>query len=98
MYISISEVKKHLNIDEGFTEDDVYIESLILVAKETIEHEINDTIESLNEGGQVPPSIKHSMLLLIGNWYLNREPVTFGSASKIPYTLDLLVSVHKNYK
>lgn len=65
--LSISEVKQHLNIDESFTTDDNYIESLILVAKEAIEHEINSTIDSLVVDGVIPSTIKHSMLLLIGN-------------------------------
>gem|GEM_PF-4788388 len=65
--LSISEVKQHLNIDESFTTDDNYIESLILVAKEAIEHEINNTIDSLVVDGIFPSTIKHSMLLLIGN-------------------------------
>jgi hypothetical protein len=47
--------------------------------------------------GIFPSTIKHSMLLLIGNWYLNREPIAYSSVSKIPYTLDLLLSVNKNY-
>ena len=95
--LSISEVKQHLNIDESFTTDDNYIESLILVAKEAIEHEINSTIDSLVVDGVIPSTIKHSMLLLVGNWYLNREPIAYSSVSKIPYTLDLLLSVNKNY-
>ncbi|WP_019539804.1 head-tail connector protein [Proteiniphilum acetatigenes] len=97
MYLSISEVKQHLNIDQEFTTDDNYIESLILVAKEAVEHSINQNIDDLIVGGNLPPAIKHSMLLLIGNWYLNREPVAYSSVSKIPYTLELLVSIHKNY-
>jgi hypothetical protein len=98
MYISISEVKQHLNIDEQYTTDDIYIESLISVAKEVVEHEINNSIDSLIVDGEIPSAIKQSMLLLIGNLYLNREPVAYSSVSKIPYTLDLLLSINKNYK
>lgn len=96
--VTISEVKQHLNIDAEFTTDDGYITSLISVAVEAVEHQINNKIESLMVEGVVPSAVKHSMLLLIGNWYMNREPVAYSSVAKIPYTLELLLSVNKNYK
>lgn len=96
--VTISDVKKHLNIDSSFTEDDSYIDQLINVSIEAIEHSINDKFENVLVGGEIPSTIKHSMLLLIGNLYLNREPVAFGNVNKIPHTLDLLISVNKNYK
>lgn len=44
----------------------------------------------------VPAIAKHSMLLLIGNWYAAREPVTAGMTSQnmpIPYTFETLISM-----
>lgn len=96
--ITISEVKQHLNLDEEFTTDDGYLESLISVAKEVVAHEINNDLESLMVEGVIPSAIRHSLLLLIGNWYMNREPVAYSNVGKIPYTLELLLSVNKNYK
>ena len=81
-----------------YTTDDSYLESLILVSRQVVEHEINNTMESLMVEGIIPSAVKHSMLLLIGNWYMNREPVAYSSVAKIPYTLELLLSVNKNYK
>lgn len=96
--ITISEAKQHLNLDEEFTADDAYLESLISTAKEVVAHQINDNIDSLMVDGVIPSAIKHSMLLLIGNWYMNREPIYFRITYALPYTLDLLLSVSKNYK
>lgn len=40
----------------------------------------------------VPAAAKQAMLLLIGNWYENRESVTPGSMTVVPYAVDALVS------
>jgi hypothetical protein len=30
--------------------------------------------------------------------YANREPVTYGTVIKVPYTLDYLLGLYKNYQ
>lgn len=42
------------------------------------------------DADSVPESLKRWMLLQIGNWYNNREAVTVGQMSKLPYTDHLL--------
>ena len=37
MYVTLEETKKHLNIDESFKDDDVYINSLVQVAEDAVE-------------------------------------------------------------
>ena len=41
MLIELSRIKKHLNLDEDFTEDDAYIESLEEVAEGLVEKHID---------------------------------------------------------
>ena len=43
------------------------------------------------------PALIQAMLLLIGNLYANREPVTGLNANKIPYTFDYLLESYVNY-
>lgn len=38
------------------------------------------------------------MLLMIGNLYANREPVTYGTVVKIPYTYEYLIGLYKRYE
>lgn len=43
----------------------------------------------------VPPDIKHLIIMLAGHWYESREPVTYGqgiSAMDIPYTVATLLA------
>ncbi|PWM22828.1 MAG: phage gp6-like head-tail connector protein [Clostridiales bacterium] len=97
MYITISRAKKHLQIDECFKEDDEYILDLIKVAEDAVARNLNVPLAHLVKNGYLPQSVEHSILLLIGNLYANREPVSFTTASKVPYTLDYLLGLYKHY-
>jgi uncharacterized phiE125 gp8 family phage protein len=41
-------------------------------------------------GQAVPATIKHMILLAVGHWYANREPVTQGSMMPVPMTFETL--------
>ena len=97
MYVTLTEAKKHLNIDESFQDDDNYIGALIQVAEEAIAHHIDIVLEDMVVDGVLPSAIHHSILLLVGNLYANREPVAYTSVAKVPYTLDYLLGLFKRY-
>lgn len=98
MYVELETAKKHLNLDESFTDDDSYITFLIQAAEEAVSKHIDQPLVELEDSkGVLPPAILHSILLLIGNLYANREPVAFANAVKVPYTLDYLLGLYKYY-
>ena len=97
MYITLSEAKQHLIIDSSFTADDEYILALIDVAEDAVSKNINIALENLTVDGEIPPAVKAAILLLVGNLYANREPVSYASVNKVPYTFDYLISLYKNY-
>lgn len=94
MYVTLNLVKKHLNIDDSFTEDDNYITSLIKVAEDAVAKNENIALKDMIEGGELPPSVIHSILLLVGNLYNNREATSYSVVSEVPYTYKYLISVH----
>lgn len=96
MYITLEEARKHLNIDSLFVEDDAYIVSLIKVAEEAVAHNLN--MNDLIVGGEIPPTIKHSVLLLVGNLYANREATTYSSISEIPFSYKYLINLNRNFE
>ena len=98
MYLTLEQVKKHLLVDDDFKADDSYITDLITVAADSVSKHLDIALDELEEGGALPPSIIHAMLLMIGNLYANREPVTFGTVVKIPYTYEYLVGLYKRYE
>jgi len=49
-------------------------------------------------GGVIPRPLYNAMLLMIGHFYMIREPVNFGvTANKIPYAFEFLIAPYKNY-
>lgn len=98
-YLKLRDIKKHLNIDDYFTDDDLYIEALSNVAEKVVEKHIDlglDIVADYN-GGELPPPLIHAMLLFIGNMYANRESVAFASASEIPLSYQYILDLYKCY-
>lgn len=105
MFLTLERIKKHLNIDESFTEDDEYLVHLALVAELTVQKHIDcklDSLCDLNEDGEVdvnslPQPLIHAMLLFVGDMYQSRESVAFSNAQAIPFNYDYILSLYKNY-
>lgn len=97
MYTTLETAKKHLQVDSDFTDDDAYILALIQVAEDAVAQHLDIPLKDLIADGELPSAVKHSILLLVGNLYANREPVAYNSATKVPYTLDYLLGLYKHY-
>ncbi len=97
MYVTVSDVKKHLQIDPDFKDDDSYIIYLIQVAEDAVAQHLDAPLADLLQNGILPKAVTHTILLMIGNLYANREPVSFTSASKVPYNLEYLLGLYKRY-
>lgn len=96
--INLKRAKEHLNIEEEFTDDDEYIQSLINVSYDVVNKHINTSIdEIIDENGIIPTPLQHAMLLMIGNLYQNREIASFANATKLPYNYEYLLNFYKNY-
>lgn len=99
MHIELERIKKHLNIDSGYTDDDEYIEYLETVAEQIVEKHIDKTLEDIiAEDGEVPTPLLQAMLLIIGNFYDNRESVAYNNVVEVPKTLSYILSMYRDYK
>ena len=97
MYVTLNLVKKHLNIDDSFTEDDNYITSLIKVAEDAVAKNENIALKAMIAGGELHTSVIHSILLLVGNLYNNREATSYSVVSEVPYTYKYLINLNRNF-
>lgn len=99
MYILLDDAKQHLNVDKSFTEDDRYILHLIQVAEDAISKRIDKRLEDIVDPktGYLPKSVIQSILLLIGQFYANREATTTVSANEIPIGFNFLCDLNKHY-
>ena len=99
MYLELYQVKKHLNIDEDFTDDDEYLVDLVNVAEAVISKHIDNNLNEVAKanGGKLPSPLVHAMLLLIADLYSNRESVAYTSISELPLSYKYLLSLYKQY-
>lgn len=100
MLTLLSTVKKHLNLDNDFNDDDEYLLKLIQVAEDAVAkridcRDLNDLVSP--KTGYLPPSLQQSILLLIGNYYANRETTTFANNYELNKGFDFLVNLDKHY-
>ena len=99
MFIELNRIKKHLNIDSYYTDDDDYLTYLEGVAETVVEKHIDNKLsELLDTNGDLPTPLVHAMLLFIGNLYQSRESVAFNSSPiEIPLSYSYLLDLYKNY-
>lgn len=98
-YLTLDEIKKHLNIDSEFSSDDDYLTSLATAAEDVVSRYIDYPLSKLeNEDGAIPTALKFAMLLWIGTIYNVRESVSSMNLSTVPHSLELLADLYRDYK
>lgn len=98
MYLTLGETKRFLLIDDEFTLDDQLIISLIQVAENAVAKAINKPLYAcVTQEGLLPPTIKQSILLVVGSLFANRESVSPVQLNKVPHSLDWLLSLDRHY-
>lgn len=97
-YVTLEQAKRHLIVDESYTDDDTYIEQLIDAAEAVVAKDICDVLERLEDKqGKIPAPLIQCALLMVGNFYNNREPVAFAQSSEVPLSYKHLVGLYRNY-
>lgn len=93
MICTINELKQNLNIESNYTDEDEFLLYLLEVAEEVIFNYLDKTKEDYNT---IPSSVKYAILIIASQYYENRTAITHGTANKIPFTLELLLSKERN--
>lgn len=98
MYIPLDIAKKHLNIEDSFTDDDQYITGLIDAAEQAVRVHVNDDFDVIAEknGGCIPTPLFQAILLQVGNLYQNREIVGSKTVA-LPFGYQYLIDLYRNY-
>lgn len=99
MLLTVDELKKHLNIDADFTDDDQYIESLIGVAEAMVEKHVDISLDELrdSETSYMPSPILHAIKLYVGNLYANRESIAFAQSQDLPHSLTQILRMYRDF-
>lgn len=99
-YVKLELAKQHLNVESSFTEDDLYIESLIEVGEANIAKELCipvDELATIDGNTIIPAPLRHAILLTIGTYYTNRENVSTANLKEIPSGVKHLVELYRDY-
>lgn len=99
LYISISEIKQHLNIDSEFTADDLLLAQYAQAAQEVIERNIDHKLEDFEDSyGALPESLVQAIRFMIANYYSNRESVAFAATHDVPTSYQYLIDLYRDYR
>lgn len=99
-YVTLELAKRHLNVEEVYTDEDAYIESLIDVAEAKVAKELCmslDELATIDGGEEIPAPLKQAMLLSMGSYYANREEVTTIQTRPLEQGVKYLVSLYRDY-
>lgn len=98
-YLTLAEIKKHLNIDSAFTDDDLYLTSLASASEDVVSKYIDFPLSNLEDDEHhLPDALKFAMMLWIGTIYAVRESVSSINMSTVPHSMELLCDLYRNYK
>ena len=99
MYTTLQMIKRHLCIDQSFTEDDEYLLYLYEVAEAVVQVHLCANLEDYEDDEHnIPAGIIHAMLLYIGDLYNSREGNAYGvSVQQVPFGYEYLISLYKNF-
>ena len=98
MYLDLDTVKKHLNIESGWTADDALLLLYIDAAEEAVQVHVNEPLEEIAQknGGCVPTPLFQAMLLQVGNFYQNRE-IIGTKVQALPFSYQYLINLYRNF-
>ena len=95
-YASLSLIKKQLNID--FSDDDAYLEALLMTAEQSVENYIQQPLQGLERDGILPYPLLFSILMIAAGLYSNREPVAYSTPHVVPYSVGFLLQPYIKYR
>ena len=97
-YLNLELIKNHLNL-QNFSDDDTYLQHLGSAVEFVVERDIDKKLSKIAEenGGDLPPSLLHAMLLLLGTYYANRENISYASCVEVPKTYAYICDLYRCY-
>ena len=100
IYLKLYQIKRHLNVDERFQEDDEYLVERAEVGQAAVERHRDTSLEQIakDNGGTLPPPIVHAMKLLVAEYYSQREAISYTSTQVVPLAYDYLLAPYIDYK
>lgn len=99
MYLTLEQIKAHCNISQDFKDDDNLLLLYLQAAEDAIEKRIDQRLQDIVDPntGYLPKSVIQTILLLVGQFYKDREATTNLTSNEIPIGLNWLADLNKHY-
>lgn len=97
-YLNLELIKNHLNL-QNFSDDDKYLQHIGSAVEFVVERDLDKKLTTIAQenGGELPPSLLHAMLLLLGTYYANRENISYASCVEVPKTYAYICDLYRSY-
>lgn len=101
--LTIQDLKRQLNIEPEFTDDDALLQRLLNTAVQAVSRYMptGTTATTGTTSGTTEITIMYDLeqviILLAAHYYQNRNMVSFGSGQEIPYTFKFLLNHFIDY-
>lgn len=96
-YVDLTYLKKQLNIEEDFTEDDDYIMLLEAAAEQVVEKYLDYPLVNYETDGALPQALVHAIALWVATNYAIRESIG-SNLHENPHSFELLMDLFRDYK
>jgi len=97
-YLTLADIKKHLNIESVFTDDDTYLTALGDAAEDVVCRYIDQPLALLEDDNhKIPQALVFAALLWIGTVYSTRESISSVNMTIVPHSFEMLCNMYRNY-
>ncbi|QEK13722.1 phage gp6-like head-tail connector protein (plasmid) [Crassaminicella thermophila] len=83
--MELTEIKEFLRLEQDYTEEDIFLNSLLVAAKEYIKNATGLDYDDTNE------LYKLAIKILVTHWYENREAISEKKTDKIAFSLNSIL-------
>ena len=96
-YLTLPEIKKQCNIDPQFTEDDEFLTLLGESAEDMVAQLLDNSLDEVTAmNGDLPPSVRHAMRMLVDYMY-SQNRGSSGESIDIPNAIYTILKLYRSY-
>lgn len=97
-YLTLDEIKKQLNVDADFHEDDEFLELLGESVEDLTSNLIDCSLDELvAQNGDLPAGVRHAMRMLCDYVY-SQQRGSSGESNDIPNAIFTILKLYRSYK
>jgi hypothetical protein len=100
MDIHINQLKRQLNIEQDYNDDDAILQHFLDVAySSSCEYLKYDAKTSMSgfTGNTLPTGFVQAVIMLAAHFYLNRNMVSFAQGTEVPYSYRFLLDPYRDF-